>query len=91
MKRMARDPLMSWKGYLLANAAVWVLTIAVYAMVSRGMLSSVGPHIDRLGSRGMLLFIPAAFLFASVFDYLFDRLAVRKKSDPDKPSAAHDG
>ena len=72
-----REPLLSWTGYLILNGIVVLLCLAVWMIAKSGILD-VGPDFERPGIAAMLIFIPACFFLASLYDALYDRLSNRR-------------
>ena len=64
-------------GYAILNGGVLLLTLGVYLVAKTGVLAPDGGTVPRQGLASVLLFIPLAFLVASVFDALHDRLSGR--------------
>jgi hypothetical protein len=83
------DPKMPWYGYVLANVIVWGITALVFVVTKSGIISSVTSEIERSGIGSFLIFIPVAFLIASLYDYWFDRLA--RLSDDEETSSESSG
>ncbi len=83
---------MPWYGYVFANAIIWTIVIAIYFILKYSPRPFIVPTglIDRPGIASLLLFLPLAFLLASIYDYFFDRFAsvkdLEKDSGIDKPS-----
>jgi hypothetical protein len=65
-------------GYVILNAGVVVLTLAVYLVAKSGFLAPDEGTVPRPGLASVLLFIPLAFLVASVFDAIHDRVSARR-------------
>jgi hypothetical protein len=75
------------RGYLLINAIVWGLLVLVYIATRQAWFSNVSPAVMRPGVSPVLFLIGLAFLIASIFDYLFDRVRFRHLSAPDATSS----
>jgi len=65
------------KGYLLINAVVWAVCIAIYLAFVNGWFSTVSIRVQRPAFGGVLLFVALAFLVGSIFDYAFDRIRIK--------------
>lgn len=79
------DPRMPWYGYVIANALVWLFVALVFTASKYGWFSTVQGTIDRSGVGSLLIFIPLVFLIASIYDYIYDRIARRSDAKEVEP------
>ncbi|MBX3728866.1 MAG: hypothetical protein KF858_06750 [Candidatus Sumerlaeia bacterium] len=86
----ATSPRFPLRGYLLINGIVWALLVLVYIAVRQAWFSNVSPAVMRPGVSPVLFLIALAFLVASAFDYIFDRVRLRQFSDPEAASPESD-
>ncbi|MCB2156293.1 hypothetical protein KQI84_15570 [bacterium] len=96
--KSTRQSVLPWYGYLALNAVVWVLLLAIY-LIPRWDKVSFTSGIPRSGVPPLLLYIAGAFMLASIYDAVFDRVVRRRQlqreaeerpeeeSDPDSKRA----
>lgn len=77
-----RQPRLAWWGYALMNGVVIVLCLAVYLLAKKGMVAPDAGAFARPGLASAMLFIPLAFLAASLYDAIYDRVAAAKPLGP---------
>jgi len=86
--READDTLFPWWGYLIANAVVWTLAILVFVATKQAWFMDPKPLVNRPAVSALLIFVPLAFLIASIYDFCFDRIAARTRVDVDDEESA---